>query len=125
MAGTDEFLYHIDTITVAGAPLDFEDGTGSITGAARYENEVVPSGPKGRDYTKRKRVPTTFKCKLQFGPKTDPQSYTEIAGAQIAARDSKTGRRALMNNCSFASMGEIGTGSVDITFNVLSPIQWL
>lgn len=124
MAGTDEFLFHIDTISVSGAPLAFEDGTGSLTGAARFENETVPSAT-GPDYAKRKRVPTTLKCKLQFGPNSDPQSFANVAGAQIAARDSKTGRRALMNNCAFASMGEIGAGSVDITFNVLSGVQWL
>lgn len=124
MAGTDNMLFHIDNILIDGAPIAFEDGSGTLTGAARFENEVVPSGT-GDDFSKRKRVPTTFKCKLQFGPLVDPQGYADIVGAQIAARDQKSGRRALLPNCSFASMGEIGAGSVDVTFNVLSPIQWL
>jgi hypothetical protein len=29
------------------------------------------------------------------------------------------------NKCSFASMGRVGDGAVDISFNVLEPIQWL
>lgn len=124
MAGTDEFLFHIDTITVAGAAMAFEDASGKLTGAARFENESKPSA-SGPDYTSRKRVPTTLECKVQFGPKTDPNSFTTVRGAQIAARDSVSGRRALMNNCTFASMGTIGEGSVDVKFNVLSPIQWL
>ncbi|HEX7866537.1 MAG TPA: hypothetical protein VF555_16395 [Variovorax sp.] len=125
MAGTDEFLFRIDTITIAGVAVAFEDGTGTISGAARFENEAKPSGGNGTDFTSRKRVPTAFQCKLQFGPNTDPLSYASIRGAQIAARDMVSGRRALMNNCSFASMGTIGEGSVELKFNVLSPIQWL
>lgn len=121
---TDKMLFRVDTIVVDGAPIAFEDGTGVLTGAARWENAVVASAT-GDDFESRKRVATTFKCKLQFGPSVDPAVYAGMNGVQITARDLVTGRRALMPNCGFASMGDIGSGSVDVTFNVLAAIQWL
>ena len=124
MAGTDSVLYRIDQITADGKPLAIEDGSGTLSGAARFENEVVPSA-SGDDFEKHKRVPTLFKCKIQFGPTANPADYAKMKGIQISARDSQSGRRALMPNCSFGQMGEIGGGAVDVTFNVLSEIQWL
>ena len=124
MAANDNLLFHIDTIVVDGAPVAFEDGSGTISGAARFENEVVPSG-SGDDFEKRKRVPTLFKCKIQFGPAVNPDSYAKMRNVQITARDGQAGRKALMAKCSLASFGEVGGGSVDIVFNVLAPIQWL
>ena len=123
MAG-DNLLFHIDAIIVDGAPLAFEDGSGTITGAARFENTVVPSAT-GDDFNSRKRVPTLFKCKLQFGKSIDPAAFTSQQEVQITARDQQSGRRALMPKCSFGALGDIGGGSVDITYNVLSAIQWL
>ena len=120
----DNMLYHVDAVLVDGKPLAIEDGTGMISGAARFENEVVASGT-GDDFQKRKRVPTTFKCKIQFGPTVNPTDYAGMNGVQVTARDTQSGRRAYMSKCSFAQIGEIGGGSVDITFNVLAPIQWL
>ena len=120
----DNMLYHVDAVLVDGKPLAIEDGTGMISGAARFENEVVASGT-GDDFQKRKRVPTIFKCKIQFGPTVNPTDYAGMNGVQVTARDTQSGRRALMPKCSFGQIGEIGGGSVDITFNVLSPIQWL
>jgi hypothetical protein len=122
--GVENLLFHIDTIVVDGAPIAFEDGSGMISGAARYQNEVVPSA-SGDDFNKRKRVPTFFKCKIQFNNAVDPKIYVGMQGVQIAARDRQSGRRALMNNCSFGDMGDLGGGAVDVTFNVLSEIQWL
>ena len=124
MAGTDNMLFHIDQIVVDGKPIAFEDGTGMLSGAARFENEVVASA-SGDDFNKRKRVPTLFKCKIQFGPAVNPEDYAKMQGIQITARDAQSSRRALMANCSFGQMGEVGGGSVDVTFNVLSAIQWL
>lgn len=124
MAGTDSILFRADQITVDGKPVAIEDGSAMLEGASRFENEVVASGT-GDDYLKRKRVPTTFKFKLQFGSKINPEDYAQMVGVQITARDSQTQRRALMNNCAFAKMGEIGGGTVEVTFNVLSPVQWL
>ena len=117
-------LFHIDTIVVAGKTISFEDSTGTLTGAARWENCVVPSA-SGPDKTNRKRVPTTLRCKLQFDNTVNPNDFAKISQEQIAVRDAVGGRKALMNKCSFGSMGEIGGGSVDVTFNVLDPIQWL
>ncbi len=122
--GVENLLFHIDTLSVDGVPIAFEDGSGTITGAARYQNEVVPSA-SGDDYNKRKRVPTFFKCKIQFSNAVDPKLYVGLQGVQISARDKQSGRRALMPKCSFGDMGEVGTGTVDVTFNVLSEIQWL
>jgi len=124
MAGTDNLLFHIDQIVVDGKPIAFEDGTGLLSGAARFENEVVPSA-SGDDFDKRKRVPTLFKCKIQFGPAVNPAAYAGFIGVQITARDAQSGRRVLMTNCSFGQMGEIGGGSVDVTFNVRAAPQWL
>lgn len=124
MAGTDNLLFHIDQIVVDGNPVAFEDGSGTLSGAARFENDVVTSA-SGDDFNKRKRVPTLFKCKIQFGPAVNPADFARQQGIQITARDSQSGRRALMPNCSFGQMGDIGGGSVDVTFNVLAAIQWL
>ena len=124
MAGTDNLLFHIDQIVVDGKPIAFEDGSGMLSGAARFQNEVVTCA-SGDDFNKRKRVPTLFKTKIQFGPAVNPADYANYMGVQITARDAQSGRRALMPNCSFGEMGDIGGGSVDVTFNVLAPIQWL
>lgn len=124
MAGIDNILFHIDQIMVDGIPIAFEDGSGTLSGAARFENEVVASA-SGDDFSKRKRVPTLFKCKIQFGPAVNPADFARQQGIQISARDGQSGRRAFMPNCSFGQMGEIGGGSVDVTFNVLKEIQWL
>jgi hypothetical protein len=122
--GVENLLFHIDTLSVDGVPVAFEDGSGMISGAARYQNEPVLSA-SGDDFNKRKRVPTLFKCKIQFGNAVDPKLYVGIQGVQITARDKQSGRRALMPKCSFGDMGEVGGGPVDVTFNVLSEIQWL
>jgi hypothetical protein len=124
MAAADNMLFHIDQIVVDGKPIAFEDGTGMLSGAARFENDVVVSA-SGDDFNKRKRVPTLFKCKIQFGPAVNPADYVAMLGIQITARDAQSGRRALMPNCAFGQFGEVGGGSVDVTFNVLAPIQWL
>jgi hypothetical protein len=121
---TQNLLFHIDTVIVDGAPIAIEDGSGMISGAAGFENDIVPSAT-GDDFQKRKRVPRLFKTKLQFGPSVDPAKFSSLSEIQITARDSVSKRRVLMPKCSFGSMGEIGGGSVDVTFNVLSALQWL
>ena len=120
----DNQLFHIDAIVVDGQALAFEDGTGTLTGAARWENTAVPSA-QGDDFNTRKRVPTTLHCKLQFANQINPADLAKISAAQISARDTVNGRRALMPKCSFGSMGEIGNGTVDVVFNVLAAPQWL
>ena len=121
----EKILFHIDEFVIDGAPSTMEDGTATITGAARYENTVVPTAGDGDDFQSRKRVATTARFKLQFGKAQKVSDYTKITDAQISCRDKVTGKRALMPRCAFGSMGEIGGGSVDVTFNVLAPIQWL
>lgn len=118
-------LFQIDAIVIDGAPVAFESGSGILKGVARFEATVVPSA-SGDDYQSRKRVPTTFSAKIQFGPAVDPATFTAMAEVQITARDTQGGKRALMPKCSFGSMGDVGAGGpVDITFNVLAPVQWL
>ena len=121
---TNNHLFNIDAIVVDGVALAFEGGTGEIEGAGRWENEVVPCAT-GDDYVKRKRVATTLKAKIQFGKTSTPDAFSGLSEVQISARDIKTGRRCLMPKCTFGSMGAIGQGSVDITFNVLAAPQWL
>lgn len=122
--GTENMLFHVDVIVADGKPLAFEDGTGMLSGAARFTNQPVLSA-SGDDFEKRARVATLFKCKLQFGPNVVPTDFNKMRGIQITARDSQTKRRVLMNKCSFGELGEVGGGSVDITFNVLSEPQWI
>jgi hypothetical protein len=117
-------LFKIDTIVLDGTPLAFEDGSGMLSGAARFENEIVPSA-SGEDGARRRRVPTTLRARLQFANTTDVDRLAATSDVQITARDSQSGRRALLTKCMFGSMGEIGGGAVDVTFNVLAPIQWL
>lgn len=121
---TDKMLFHIDEFVVNGDPQAFEDGTATITGAGRWENTAVPSA-SGDDFQSRKRVATQVKFKLQFGPGENPAEFASMIDVQIACRDKVSGRRALLPRCGFANMGEIGSGSVEVTFNVLAPIQWL
>lgn len=121
---TDNLLYHVDSMSVDGAPIAIEDGTGRIIGATGSENEVVASG-SGDDFVKRKRIARQIKAKIQFGAKTSPDSFSSPGTVQIALTDKQSGRRCLATKCSFASMGEIGDGSVDVTYNVLAPLQWL
>lgn len=120
----DNALFVVDSITVDGENIPIEQSTARIEGAARYESEVVPSGI-GPDFTKRKRVATKIKAKVLFGPGFDPTLLTQACGAQIVLTDTHTGRRCRAGNCNFGSMGEIGDGSVDMTWNVLTPLQWL
>jgi hypothetical protein len=120
----DNVLFKIEQIIVDGQALAFEDGTGSLSGAARFANRVVPSA-SGDDFVRRERVATTLTMKLQFGNNMVPQDFASMHNVQITARDQNTGRRAMMPKCSFGEMGAIGGGSVDVTFNVLATIQWL
>lgn len=120
----DSMLFHVDNIVVDGRPISFEDGSASLSGAAGYENEVVPSA-QGRDFARRRRVPRQLRLRLQFGNDVDPDALARANGVQIAIRDTKSGRRALLNDCVFGSLGDLGAGSVDLTYHVMSPIQWL
>jgi hypothetical protein len=125
MAGTDQLLFKIDTLVLDGVALPIEDGTGVLSGAAGWENTVVPSA-SGDDFNSRKRVPRLMKARLQFGPGFDADALANANGVQLAVRDSYSGRKAILHNCSFGSMGDVGGGGpVDVVFNVLSPVEWV
>lgn len=117
-------LFQIDVITVDGVSLAIEHGTGELEGAAGFEHEVVPSAT-GDDFQKAKRVPRTLKANIQFGPSVTSDQYASAVEAQISLSQTMTGRRALLPKCSFAKMGTIGKGAVDVTWNLLAPVQWL
>lgn len=117
-------LFQVDDIIVDGVAIAFESGTAELEGIAGYEHEVVPSAT-GDDFTKYKRVGRTLKAKIQFGPTTTPEMFANISEAQISLRQRATSRRAIALKCSFGKMGTVGTGSVEVTFNMLSPLQWL
>ena len=117
-------LFHVDVIVIAGQPIAFEDSTASISGAAGFQNSPKVSA-SGDDYTTRSRVPRLLKAKLQWGPTTDPKTYANMSGVQIAMRDSFTNRKCLAPKATFGEMGEVGSGTVDITFILNSDLQWL
>lgn len=117
-------LFHPDNVVADGKPVAFEDGSATLSGAAGFENEVVPSA-QGPDFSRRRRVPRVLRLRLQFGNTVDPVALSKAKGVQITLRDSQSGRRVMCNNCEFASLGEIGGGTVDLVYNVMEPPQWL
>lgn len=121
---SDSLLFHVDAAVVDGKPVAFEDGSATLSGAHRFENEVVPSA-NGQDFARRRRVPTSIRLRLQFNNTVDPDALAKAKDIQITLRDTQSGRRALAQKCVFGSLGEIGGGAVDITYLVLTPIQWL
>jgi len=121
---SDSLLFHVDAVVVDGKPAAFEDGSATLSGAHRFENEVVPSA-NGQDFARRRRVPTSIRLRLQFNNMVDPDALAKAKDIQITLRDTQSGRRALAQKCVFGSLGEIGGGAVDITYLVLTPIQWL
>lgn len=122
MAGENQ-LFHIDTIIVDGKPIAFEDSTGTLSGAAGFENETKVSA-SGDDFASRRRVPRYLNAKLQWSSAHDPKSFSGLSGVQISMRDSFTGRKCLAPKATFGKLGDIGGGTVDVTFNLLSELQW-
>lgn len=123
MAGENQ-LMHIDVVIVDGQALAFEDSSGMISGAAGFKNDPKLSA-SGDDYVIRSRVPRQLKAKLQWGTKENPKKYSDMGNVQIAMRDSFSGRKCLAPKCAFGEIGDIGGGTVDITFLLLSDLQWL
>lgn len=122
--GVENMLLHIDTVVADGQILAFEDGSGVLSGAAGKKNDIVLSAT-GDDFTKRSRVGRMLKAKLQFGSNDIPSNFANMTGVQISARDSQNNRRVLLTKCTFESLGDIGNGSVDIGWHILSEPQWL
>jgi hypothetical protein len=122
----DETLYHVDVMTVGGKAIGIEDGTATISGALGFSNTTKPnSNPNAADGQVRARVPRAISAKILFKPSVNVADFAKMKQVQIALRDLNSGRRCMANNCSISTMGEIGTGTVDIVFNVLEPYQWM
>lgn len=118
-------LFKIDAVVADGIALGIEDGSATLEGAAGWEHTPVMAA-QGDDATSRKRIPRTLKCKLLFTSAYDPEQLANMSSIQITVRDSQAGRRGVAPVCTFAKLGALGAGgSVDIEFNLLSPIQWL
>lgn len=121
----ETLLYKIDTLVADGIALEIEESSVSIEGPTRFENKVVLAA-NGADAQSRQRVPCMIKARILFKASTDPEQLAGMRDVQMTVRDTQSGKRALATNCSFASMGAVGAGGpVDITWNVLSPLQWL
>jgi hypothetical protein len=122
----DETLFHVDVMTVVGTPIGVEDGSATIQGALGWANSTVPnSNANGADGQKRARVPRSIAARILFKPSVNVNEIASWKKVQITLRDLQSGRRVMANNCSIATLGEIGTGPVDIVFNVLEPFQWM
>ena len=121
----ETLLMKIDTLVVGGIALEIEDSSVVVDGATRFENTTVLAA-SGADAQARKRVPCMISARIMFKASTDPRQIAELRDAQITLRDSQSGKRALATNCSFASMGPVGSGNpVDVKWNVLTELQWL
>ncbi len=118
-------IFHVDTIVADGKTLPFESASASIEGAAGIEYTVVPAA-SGDDAATRKRVARMLHLKLMFGTDSvQPTDFVKMKSVQIAMRDSVTGKKCICANAGFGKLGAIGSGSADITFNLLSDLQWM
>lgn len=117
-------LFHIDTIILDGQSISFEDSTGVLSGAAGFEQQTKVSA-SGDDFATRARVPRYLNAKLQWSATSDPKVFAKMRNVQISMRDSFSGRKCLAPKATFGKLGDIGGGTVDITFNLLSELQWL
>lgn len=116
--------YRVDTMTLDGEGLNLEDGTATIDGAAGFERDPVLAA-YGDDSTTRKRVARTIKTKLFTETGFDPQNFSKVRNAQIVMTNLQTGQRVRAGKCAFQSLGTIGEGTVEVTFVVLSNLQFL
>jgi hypothetical protein len=121
---SENSLFKVDSITINGVGLAFEDGSARINGVAGYTSSVVASG-SGPDFQSHQRVPRTIELNMQFGRAVNPDDLAKIDGARVVLKDTRAPRRCLATNCSFGSMGPVGGGTVQLTLNVLDPFQWL
>jgi hypothetical protein len=120
----DNKLFKIETIVADGLTLAFEDASGVINGAAGFKNEAKLSA-SGDDFVMRTRVPRTLKAKLQWGPARDTNELTGMNSVQITMRDAISRRKCIANKACFSELGDIGQGTVEVTFLLRSELQWL
>ena len=121
---SEQSLFKVDSITVDGAAIAFQEGTAIINGAGGYVATSVPSG-SGPDFESHAREPRTIEFSIQFGRSINPADLRAIQNARVVLKDSRGPRRCLAPNCSFASMGPIGQGPVRLVLNALEEYQWL
>jgi hypothetical protein len=122
----DETLFHVDVLTVGGKPIGIEDGTATIQGALGFANTTVPnSNANSADGQRRARVPRSITAKIMFKPGVNVSDFAGMKKVRIALMALQSRRRVMAPNCSIATMGDVGSGTVDIVFNVLEPFQWL
>lgn len=115
-------LFRGDSITINGQAIAVVDGSIVISGLAGYTSTSIPSG-SGPDYNQHARIPRQIMFKVQWGPKAAVDDFANIDEARVVVKDSKGPRRVLATRVSFASMGELGNGPVDVTLNVGDPYQ--
>lgn len=123
MANTNE-IYKVDSMTVNGEELRIEDGTATVTGAAGFETDAALAAT-GDDAVIRKRVERVIKANLLFTEDVTPEKFTSIRNAQVVLTNTSTGQRSRYGNCSFKSLGEIGSKTVELSLTALRQPQWL
>lgn len=121
---SEQSLFNVDSLTVDGQALAIVSSSARISGVMGYASQSVPSAT-GPDFEQHSRVPRSITAQIQFGRSVNPDDLRKIKGARIVLKDTQGPRRCLAPNCSVASLGDVGGGPVDITFNVLEPYQWL
>jgi hypothetical protein len=115
-------LFRGDSITINGQAIPVVDGSIVIKGLAGYTSTSVPSA-SGPDFNQHARIPREISFKVQFGPKAKVEDFTGIDDARAVVKDSKGPRRVLATHVSFGSMGDLGSGPVDVTLLVGDPYQ--
>lgn len=116
--------FKIDTIVLNGQVVTFEDSSGMISGVTGFENEPVLAA-SGDDSTKRKRVERVLKAKLSTRAGFDAKGLGDMKDIQIAMRDSLSNRKCLANVCTFKKLGDVGNGTAEVEFLLLTDLQWL
>jgi hypothetical protein len=115
-------LFRGDSITINGQAIAVMDGSIMIKGLAGYTSKSVPSA-SGPDFSQHERIPREITFKVLFGPKSQAEDFTKLDDARVVVKDSKGPRRVLATRVSFGSMGDLGSGPVDVSLNVGDPYQ--
>ena len=121
---SDQSLFRVDSLTINGVALAIVDSSVRVDGLVPFRKEVVPSA-SGPDFESKARVPRVVQGQIQFGPKVSPEELAKIEGARMVLTDLGGPRRILAPNVSLGSFGTVGSGPVDVTFNVLEPYVYL
>lgn len=125
MSQCDNALFHVDSLTIDGVAIAIADASAEVEGLAGYENEAKPSAGNAPTAIQRKKVPCTINAQLQLTKLAQIDTIKNTCNAQIVLRDQHSGQRILFSKASFASMGKVGAGPVDIKFIATSQPQYL